>query len=638
MAFNFGLGGASSNTAAPNTGISLTAGKPAASAAATGFSFGTTPAAPAATTTFGLATTTPAASSTGLTLNFGAPSAVAPATGGGFGTATAPASGGFSLAKPAATTTAAAGAPLQFGGFGGAAPATTSTTATTAAAAAPPAFGGFGVATTAAAATTTAAGGFSFGGTTAPTAATTNTAFGGFGLATATTATVASAASGLGGTTATTTTAVIGLGGSMTTSSLGGLGGQAVPTSQVSTDQKSENKNTKDGLIPAELAATVEELKKHVKEEKSVCSDISHISDKQYKKVQEETDALSQLVSTLATGIHKNRQVLEKLKLSSAQELLNVEIAQRTKEIPSSMQYENVAPMEYFVRLVSQFENDMAVYRKQIEQTQQHLQSMGSGSGVSSGDIAQAVQRLHAVFTELAAKYQVIHHTLAKCKEQYVTIHRRVHGSSVPAFEKRKALALKVEPALPTLNGPSPFSAPTDPLIQARAALPHNKTQHTINAGIGPPTLGLNMSATPAGAFGSFSANQGFGGTSGGFGANTTGFGASTTGFGSNTSGFGGNTTFGGNTSGFGANTTGFGANTSGFGANTTTGFGTSGVSGFGANTTGFGGNTSGFGGNTSGFGAGGSIFGGGAVASPPPAFGATSFTSPTPGSKRNKT
>ena len=32
-----------------------------------------------------------------------------------------------------------------------------------------------------------------------------------------------------------------------------------------------------------------------LKDEKSIMSDISHVSDKQYKKIQEETDALAQL-------------------------------------------------------------------------------------------------------------------------------------------------------------------------------------------------------------------------------------------------------------------------------------------------------------------------------------------------------
>ena len=54
------------------------------------------------------------------------------------------------------------------------------------------------------------------------------------------------------------------------------------------------------------------------------------------------------------------------LKVSAAQELLNVEVAQRTRDTPPAMQYENVAPLEYFARLVSNFEGQMLLYRRQV--------------------------------------------------------------------------------------------------------------------------------------------------------------------------------------------------------------------------------------------------------------------------------
>ncbi len=38
------------------------------------------------------------------------------------------------------------------------------------------------------------------------------------------------------------------------------------------------------------------------------------------------------------------------------------------------MRYENVAPMEYFANLVNTFEMQMSDYRKQIDQTERHLQ------------------------------------------------------------------------------------------------------------------------------------------------------------------------------------------------------------------------------------------------------------------------
>ena len=55
---------------------------------------------------------------------------------------------------------------------------------------------------------------------------------------------------------------------------------------------------------------------------------------------------------------HKITQIVVSISLpqvSAAQELLNVEVAQRTRDTPPAMQYENVAPLEYFARLVANF-------------------------------------------------------------------------------------------------------------------------------------------------------------------------------------------------------------------------------------------------------------------------------------------
>jgi len=553
-----------------------------------------------------------------------------PAAGFSLGAATTTTSSGFSLNLGGATAAPAATVAPTLGGFGGFGTAKT----TQATAVVPPLGGGLsGFGSTATPAPATGFGGFGSAATSAAT-----TGFGAAAPSTGFTATSGGLAGGFGGLAAPTTTvaaappkATVGLGGNSVapTFSLGGsqtsqasAGGGAVSTTESA--KSDQVKNVKDCMIPIELDHTVEQVKKHMKDEKSVCSDISHYSDKAYTKIKQETDALSQLVTILSIGIHKNRSTLEKLKLSSAQELVNTDIACRTKETAASMQYENVAPMDYFMRLVAQFETDMTEYRKQIDQTQQQLQLMTSGGAVSSADISLAIQRLYAAFTELAARYQGIHLTLMKCKEQYIAVHRRVHGTSVPAFEKSSScnpVPNLSTTSLAKLTGPNPFSAPSDPLIQARQIVPNKGQSNTV---MGPPTLGLNVTGTPAGAFGGTAAA-----------ANTTAFGSgnlsvtNTTGFGGNTTAFGGNTTgFGGNTTGFGTNTTGFGASTTGFGGNTT---------GFGGNTTGLGGNTTGFGGNATSFG-GNTTFGSPGFGSSTGIFGSpSSFGSPTVGSKRNK-
>ena len=56
--------------------------------------------------------------------------------------------------------------------------------------------------------------------------------------------------------------------------------------------------------------------------------------------------------------------------------LHHAEMAQRTHETPPGLQYDNVAPIEYFIELVAGFERDMQVFRQEIENTEKHILSL----------------------------------------------------------------------------------------------------------------------------------------------------------------------------------------------------------------------------------------------------------------------
>jgi len=484
------------------------------------------------TFSFGAPAATPAAS-TGFTL--GAPPAKAPAAGsnltfGGAASATqaaaatsAPAFGGFGAATTSAPPTAAV-APT-FGGFGAASTAATTQTqgfggfgATTAATTSAPAFGGFGTST----ATTSAAPAPAFGGFGGATTATSTAAptFGGFGATTATSAApvagfggaAAPSLGGFGASTTSTTTTISGLGGNTTG---GGILGASSGPQTVTEENKSDGTAGKETPIPAELSAVVESLKSFIKEEKSLSSEVSHTTNKQIKQIKDDTEALSQMVIGLKSTLQNNRLKLDQLKQTCGQELVNVDICVKTRDTPASMQYDNVAPLEYFYRLVAQFEQSMLEYRQAIQTAETHLQAMTQGTtGLSPGDIVSAVQRLHQAMTHLAAKYQVLHTTINEYKCQFRVQSR---NSSIPPV---------------TLKGPSPFQAPVDPLTRARQSL----TSH------GPPVQSLltNPPMQPLGqqqsAFNQFGAAPAF---------NSSGFG--------NNTGFGGSS-FGGVNSSFGAN------------------------------------------------------------------------------------
>ncbi|XP_040573664.1 nucleoporin p58/p45 [Lepeophtheirus salmonis] len=494
------------------------------------FSFGSTTGAAAKPTGFAFGSTaTSAAPSQGFGAGFGstAPSAgAAPAFGGSFG-----ATGGATAAP--AFGAASSGTPV-FGANTSAAPAFGfASTATSAA----PSFGaGFGAASTAfkttsaapSFGTTTNAGfggttGFGFGGGTLGGATTTTSslAFGGqppnkpfcatttasIGLAGAPAAGTKPFSFGAGNP---SITAATGLGGAkLPQNAFGapqqqpvvnlGLGGTTNSSSGGSNESnKNDIKALKETHIPNEILSTVDEFKKLVKEERNISSDIAHISSRIHDKIKSETEALVRLVSILSSGIKKNKAALDKLKLEAAQELRNAEIAQRTKDTPGALQYENVAPYEYFSRLVSNFENDMLKYRQQIDETEQHLHASASSAALSPEDLSKAIRKIHEAFTSLAGRYQHIHDCIQEQKTLYVKLHRQIYGVSTDLFDSSKPKLVK---RIMTMEGPSPFIlGHRDPFSAVRANLTAQPQQSSINnansAPSGPPTMGLGSTSS----------------------------------------------------------------------------------------------------------------------------------------------
>ncbi|MBV94906.1 Nucleoporin p58/p45, partial [Eschrichtius robustus] len=121
------------------------------------------------------------------------------------------------------------------------------------------------------------------------------------------------------------------LGTAAATSSAGneGLGGLDFSSS-------SDKKSDKTGTRP----------EKFVKEQKQVQEEISRMSSKAMLKVQEDIKALKQLLSLAASGLQRNTLSIDKLKIETAQELKNAEIALRTQKTPPGLQHENTAPAD----------------------------------------------------------------------------------------------------------------------------------------------------------------------------------------------------------------------------------------------------------------------------------------------------
>ncbi|XP_061613704.1 nucleoporin p58/p45 isoform X2 [Phyllopteryx taeniolatus] len=515
--FNFGTGTLGSTSAGGGFAFGAATSAPAASTG--GFSFGNALAATPASTTTTTTSLFGQKPSGGFSFNTPAP-----------GSAPAP-TAGLTLGAPASTT-ASPGFSIAFNKPTGSAAPFSLTAATTSSASVPTGAGlTFGSVLTSTAPQQPTATGFTLGlsGTTTTAAVPTVPSLG-TGLFSSTVAT------GLGQST-------LGGGGGLTLGSLLststaataaptpsiGLGGVDFSTSSENKSDASSGANAqdskalKDENLPPVICQDVENFQKFVKEQKQVQEDISRMSSKAISKVQDDIKTLKQLLSVSASGLQRQALAIDKLKLETAQELKNADIALRTQKTPPGLQHENTAPSDYFRCLVEQFEVQLQQYRQQIEELENHLTTQSSGSHITPQDLTMAMQKLYQTFVAQAAQLQSVHENVKILKHQYLSYRRAFLEDSTDVFESKRESNRKWQSTPRVTTGPAPFSSVPNAAAVAMAATLTQQQQPTPGFGARPGFGGVGTGGTSF-AFASTTKPTG-GSLSAGFGgSNTSGF------------------------------------------------------------------------------------------------------------------
>ncbi|XP_035269574.1 nucleoporin p58/p45 isoform X2 [Anguilla anguilla] len=494
-----------------------------------GFSFGATASTPAASSggftmgNLGTATTTTTTSSLGLRSSLFAQK---PASGFSFG---APAAGtaapatGLTLGAPAATTTAS----NSFLGFGK--PAASATPFSLTASSAPTGLT-LGTALTSIA-PAPQAGSIGFSLSLGATPATSATAPSGLMLG---------STSGMGSNLFNTANATLGqpaLGGlgmgsfiSTSTSTAPpastsvGLGGIDLSSSEKNNKSSGarpeDSKALKDDNLPTLICQDVENFQKFVKEQKQVEEEISRMSSKAMLKVQDDIKSLKQLLSVSASTLQRNSLAINKLKMETAQELKNADIAIRTQKTPPGLQHENTAPSDYFRALIGQFEVQLQQYRQQIEELENHLTTQGNGPNITPQDLSLAMQKLYQTFVALAAQLQSVHENVKILKHQYLGYRKAFLEDSTDVFQSKRAAGQKWQSAPRVTTGPTPFSSVPNAAAVAMAATLTQQQQPAPAFGSGPGFGGVTAGGS---SFGFASSSKPSGGSlSAGFGTSST--------------------------------------------------------------------------------------------------------------------
>uniref|UniRef100_A0A8C7KDR4 Nucleoporin 58 n=1 Tax=Oncorhynchus kisutch TaxID=8019 RepID=A0A8C7KDR4_ONCKI len=315
-----------------------------------------------------------------------------------------------------------------------------------------------------------------------------------------------------------------------------GLGGVDFSTSSEKKNDKSsgaspqDSKALKDENLPPVICQDVDNFQKFVKEQKQVHEEISRMSSKAMLKVQDDIKSLKQLLSVSASGLQRNALAIDKLKMETAQELKNADIALRTQKTPPGLQHDNTAPYDYFRCLVEQFEVQLQQYRQQIEELENHLTTQGSGSHITPQDLSLAMQKLYQTFVALAAQLQSVHENVKTLKQQYLGYRRAFLEDSTDVFESKRVASKKWQSAPRITTGPAPFSSIPNAAAVAMAATLSQQQQpgpawlpQSLSPAVFGGGPGFGGVATGGSSFGFSSASKPSGGSlSAGFGSNSS--------------------------------------------------------------------------------------------------------------------
>lgn len=282
-----------------------------------------------------------------------------------------------------------------------------------------------------------------------------------------------------------------------------GLGGVDINASQPKTVEGGKHDGTKarEAQLPQEIATTLETLKAHIKQQKTLSSDIARTSQRRLNYVATETQTVQSTLAELSDAVEANCSSVKALRAETGQVIQQAEMAQRTHETPAGLQFENTAPLLYFAGLVGRFEHELIAFKNQVELTEKHMRSLSNPQSFTGQDLKHGLQQIHECFIALAGRHHEIHQRVEAQKGLYLKLRKYFLNDRTDVFaeqeEKRRSDGGGSGGGGVGM-GPTPFSN----LLLTLPQSPQSQTTGNTTGGqVGGQATGFGTSAAPVNSF-----------------------------------------------------------------------------------------------------------------------------------------
>lgn len=237
-----------------------------------------------------------------------------------------------------------------------------------------------------------------------------------------------------------------------------GLGGDLNAAKPKEVEGRNENTKVKELQVPQDIVVLVENLKAHIKQQKEISSEIAKTPTRKLFNIQNDIENVKWTLSDISNLVDNNFAALKILKADTSETHQNVEMAQRTHETPPLLQYENTAPLIYFMNLVQKYESELIKLRNQVDVTEKHMRSLINPQKLTAEDLKRGMRQIHESFISLASRVQEVHKKVEEQKEQYLALRKSILRDKTDVFEVIENDENKMK--LSNISsGPTPFSA-----------------------------------------------------------------------------------------------------------------------------------------------------------------------------------